>query len=185
MLQGRGLRSNYFISSRVITFQIVVFCGYYLFVAFKLSGNPLEINTYPFSSWGMFSEVRDIRPYSIHKPYDESGVKWEVELSDRFKNLSPTLEKKLMWNFLQHRALAAKPVVDQPKIDAIVRQAYQFILNEVESSEDIKAIRMYHAFFRVPPYPEEPILTVVSKRLLGKYESNGELAAPKTTALRD
>lgn len=168
---------------QLVTLQILVFCGYYIFVAWKLSGNPLEINTYPFSSWGMFSEIRDVRPYSVHKPYEESGVKWEVELSDRFKPKQEMLEKKLMWTFLQHRSLAAKPEIDHPKIDAVVKQAFDFVLNYVDSPADIRAIRMYHAFFRVPPYPEEPVLTVASKRLLGKIEN--DLSPPPRTAQRD
>lgn len=154
----------------LITLQIVVFCSYYIFVAFKLGRNPLETNTYPFTSWGMFSEVRDIRPYSVHKPYDESGVKWEVSLSDSKKSLEEGLQKKLMWHFYQHRALAAKPEIDHPKIDAIVRQAYDFVVAQVGNPDDVKAIRMYHAFFRVPPYPEEPVLGIASQRLLGKIE---------------
>lgn len=167
----------------LVTLQILVFCGYYVFVAWKLNGNPLEINTYPFSSWGMFSEIRDIRPYSIHKPYEESGIKWEVELSDRFQAKKDAIEKKLMWNFLKHRALAAKPEIDHPKIDAIVKQAFEYVLTFVDSSADIRAIRMYHAFFRIPPYPEEPVLGVASQRLLGKIEN--DISLRPRTAQRD
>lgn len=168
---------------KLVTLQILVFCGYYIFVAWKLSGNPLEINTYPFSSWGMFSEIRDVRPYSVHKAYEESGVKWEVELSDRFQPKAEMIEKKLMWTFLQHRALAAKPVIDQPKIDAVVKQAFDFVLKYVDSPADIHAIRMYHAFFSIPPYPAEPVLGVASKRLLGKIEN--DMSQPPRTAQRD
>lgn len=167
---------------RITTLWILGFCGYYIFVAFKMSGNPLEINTYPFSSWGMFSEIRDIRPYDIHKPFDESGVKWEVELAHRNPEKEEWLEKKLMWNFLQHRALAAKPEVDQPKIDAIVKQAFDFVANFVESPKEIQAIRMYHAFFRVPPYPAEPRLGIASQRLLGKIENDRKPLPPRTAA---
>lgn len=167
---------------RLITAQIVIFCGYYIFVAFKLSGNPLEINTYPFSSWGMFSEIRDTRSYSVHKPWEESGIRWELHLSDRFRAKQAKLEKRLMWQFLQHRSLAAKPEIDRPKIDAIVRQAYDFILPHVDGPTNIKAIRMYHTFFRIPAYPAEPYLEVARERLLGQIESTG--TTPPKTALK-
>lgn len=168
---------------RLITIQILVFCGYYIFVAFKLSGNPLEINTYPFSSWGMFSEIRDVRPYSVHKPYDESGVKWEVVLNEPFRSKEEMIQKKLMWTFLQHRSLAAKPEIDRPKIDAVVKQAVEFVTQFVDNPRDVRAVRMYHAFFRVPPYPAEPVLGIASERLLGEWLNTDNETAPQTAGL--
>lgn len=147
---------------------IFAFCGTYIFVAFRLHGKNFDFDAlYPFTSFPMFAGIHDERPYGVHKPFLAVGIKWELELSEPYKMQAESLGRKLQWELLQYRVLATHTGVNDPEVKAVVELARQFVLKHVGGPEDIKSIRMFVADYRVPPYPEKPVLTVVNKRLLG------------------
>jgi hypothetical protein len=102
------------------------------------------LNTYPFSGFPMFANIRAAEPFSEHLPYDVPGDKYEVT-SDH--PLNPAQQR---WFDHQNRRLYT---VTDPKQ---VEQRMRAILDTARRRYPdlgIHAVRHYLAIFEAPAYP--------------------------------
>jgi hypothetical protein len=120
------------------------------FVAYEVATSLIpridqKANTYPFSSFPMFSAIRAARPYTEHLPYSVAGDHYEA-ISDR--PIGPNVQR---WLDFGNRNL------HKVRDPAALRTRLATVLARAQArypDAGIRGLRHHVAFFVAPPYPE-------------------------------
>jgi len=103
-----------------------------------------QLNTYPFSSFPMFSKVRAAKPYDQHLPYAVAGDHYEA-ISDR--PLDRDAQRWLDYGFRNLHAVKDPDVLRARLANTLARAQRQF------PQYGIRGLRHWLAIFEAPAYP--------------------------------
>jgi len=142
---------------------IAVFVAYDVVTAF-IPRLDQWLNTYPFSSFPMFSSVRAREPYSEHLPYTVPGDSFEV-LSDR-----PLDDHAQRWVDHMNRRLyrVTDPVVFEKRLAAILTDVKRRF-----GEFGIHGIRHHLALFEAPAYPAPARFELHRIAVVGELDAGG------------
>lgn len=131
------------VPSRRVRAFVIAFVIYDVATAF-IPKIDQQLNTFPFSSFPMFSKVRAARPYDQHLPYTVAGDHYEA-ISDR--PLDRDAQRWLDYGFRNLHAVKDREVLRRRLANTLARARAQF------PQYGIRGLRHWLAFFEAPAYP--------------------------------
>ncbi len=140
---------------------IVSFVVYDLFTAFWPRIDQ-RLNTYPFSSFPMFAQIRARKPYSEHLPYSMASGSFEI--------LSPEVVPDYVYRWIDH---AYRRTFSLRKRDEVRTRLGGIMVDARNWHAAIRGLRMYRTIFEVPAYPAPA--TMVRKPIALIGELDGEI----------
>jgi hypothetical protein len=149
--------------SRAVRIFVIAFFVYDLAISL-IPTLDRRLNTYPFTSFPMFSTVRAARPYDQHLPYGIAGDHYEL-ISDIAPD--PDVQR---WFDYQNRNLhmVSDPVKVRARLEALLERA-----KERYGVLGIRGLRHYTTLFVAPAYPAPARLDAYPLAITGEIMADG------------